>query len=280
MLLFGTFDRSAIPSTDALAVLSSVGSQIGLNLRIREFQRRASEVDKLVALGTMAAGLSHEIRNPLVSVQTLASLLKGGKSLAKVSGDYKEVLIRDIRRIEGIVDGVAAYSKNQKAHTSIISISEVITASISIYESQAKDKHVAINFDRKINPDVNVLGNFDQLAQVFNNLIENALHAVEDSEERRVEISIRLEKSSRPAKWVAVTVADTGKGVPESIKDRVFDPFITSKDTGHREENVGMGLGLAISKRIVENHDGLITIADKRESGAMFVVSLKIHQSP
>jgi two-component system nitrogen regulation sensor histidine kinase GlnL len=279
MLLFGSFDQSRLPSSEEMAILSYVGSQIGLNLRIREFQRRTSEVDKLVALGTMAAGLSHEIRNPLVSVQTLASLLKDGRSLSKISGDYKNVLIRDIRRIESIVDGVASYSKNQKARNMVITIHEVVESSMSIYDSQVKEQGVILNFKKSFREPVSVLGNFDQLVQVFNNLIENAIHAVEAKDEQRIDVEMHLQESTRSTSWVAITVTDSGDGVPESIIKRIFDPFITSKDTGQREEKVGMGLGLAISKRIIENHDGLITVTNLATGGAKFTVSLQIHNS-
>lgn len=279
MLLFGSFGQSRLPSNEEMAILSYLGSQIGLNLRIREFQRRTSEVDKLVALGTMAAGLSHEIRNPLVSVQTLASLLKNDKPLTKVTGSYKDVLIRDIRRIESIVDGVASYSKNQKGHKMIITIQEVVKSSLSIYEAQARELGVTLSFESGFCDPVKVLGNFDQLVQVFNNLIENAIQAVEAQDERNIRVEMHLQESARFSSWVAITVADSGEGVPNSVIKRIFDPFITSKDTGDREEKGGMGMGLAISKRIIENHDGLITVANMTPGGAKFTVSLEVDKN-
>jgi signal transduction histidine kinase len=279
MLLFGAFGQSRPPSIEEMTMLSNVGSQIGLNLRIREFQRRTSEVDKLVALGTMAAGLSHELRNPLVSVQTLASLLKDGRPLTKITDAYKNALVRDIHRIESIVDGVASFSKNQRGSDMVITIREVIESSISIYEAQAREQGVSINLEDGIGEPISVLGNFDQLMQIFNNLIENAIHALERADERRICIEMNRQRSARSSSWVAITVTDSGEGVPESIIKRIFDPFTTSKDTGQREEKIGMGLGLAISKRIIENHGGLISVANLPDGGAKFTVSLQIHNN-
>ena len=270
-------------SEEELTTLYNVGVQIGLNIRVRDFERRSSEVDKLVALGTMAAGLSHEIRNPLVSVQTLGSLLSRQKSLDEMPEEFRSVLVRDIKRIESIVDGVAVFSKNQTAKKSVIKAAEVIDSSVQIFKSQITAELTELRIESSCSPTLEIFANFDQLVQVLTNLLENAHHAIATSPEPAIEIGINVRTVSSHSRisnqWIEITVSDNGSGIPLSIADRIFDPFITSKDTGERENKKGMGLGLAISKRIIENHDGAISVSESKWGGAKFTVSLKVFEA-
>jgi len=265
-------------SEEEINALFNVGAQIGLNVRVRDFERRSSEVDKLVALGTMAAGLSHEIRNPLVSVQTLGSLLSSEASLDRMPEDFRKVLVRDIHRIESIVDGVAAFSMNEDARKTVVRIEEIVHSSIQLFSSDNRLQNGFIKFNPGPSTGIEVLGNLDQLVQVFTNLLDNAWHATIESEEPAIEMDIRLFSKMR-SRWTEVSVSDNGKGISPSIADRIFDPFITSKDTGSREKKQGMGLGLAISKRIIENHGGVISVSESDLGGAKFTVSLKVFDS-
>lgn len=280
-LFLGESSQSRVWSEEEESMLFNIGVQIGLNLRTRDLARRSNEVDKLVALGTMAAGLAHEIRNPLVSVQTLASLLRKGKSLDAVSPEFKDVLLRDVKRIANIVEGVALYSQNQNVKKSCIEVQTVVQDSVDICIANSVGSNVEFVFDRLADEEIMVLASFDQLVQVFNNLIENSMHAVEKLETPVIRVSIEKRQmiANRGQSWVEITVSDNGIGVPLAIHDRIFDPFITSKDTGDRVESKGMGLGLAISKRIIENHQGAITLSNNAEGGAKFVVSLQIYDS-
>ncbi|MGJ8648778.1 MAG: ATP-binding protein [Opitutaceae bacterium] len=281
LILLGALSEARPFTEDESAILFSIGAQIGLNLRIRDLERRSNEVDKLVALGTMAAGLAHEIRNPLVSVQTLATLVQAGKSVESVSDDFKDVLLRDVKRIGNIVEGVALYSQNQQSRRSPANLLSIIRSSMEIYESSAKIAGVEIRFNSEIDESVVILASMDQLMQVFNNLIENALHALSGipSPCITIEVGLKSMRSRERKSWVDVSVSDNGKGIPPAILPRIFDPFITSKDTGTRLEKHGMGLGLAISKRIVDNHNGAITVSNMPDGGANFVVSLKVFDS-
>ncbi|MEM1223229.1 MAG: ATP-binding protein [Verrucomicrobiota bacterium] len=277
LIFIGQPKSARVVAEEEVSILFGIGAQIGINQRTRDFERRTNEMDKLVALGTMAAGLAHEIRNPLVSVQTLASVLKNGKSVNAIPEDFRNVLLRDIKRIASIVEGVALYSYSQEARKVAIKIEEIIRASIEIHEKEAATKGVTLKYDAANCEEILVRGNFEQLGQVFNNLIENALYAVADIESPMITVSIkqRVVRRLESQSWVEVSVKDNGPGVAKGIIDRIFDPFITSKDTGTREEKKGMGLGLAICKRIIENHEGAISVQNNSDSGAKFIVSLK-----
>lgn len=277
VILLGELEQQEIWSDEFTSALFNIGAQIGLGMQARDFERRASEVDKLVALGTMAAGLAHEIRNPLVSVQTMASLINKGISFDKIPDDFKSVLKRDVQRIESIVEGVALYSQNQKGKAFPIIINDVITESIGITEPSRMKNKVELKTDIKDTENILVLADFDQLVQVFQNLIENSVQAMEDSANRT--LAIIGAKKATPKhldqEWVEISFTDSGEGIPSGILDRIFDPFVTSKDTGSRKEKKGMGLGLAISKRIIESHQGLITVENNNHGGARFSISLK-----
>lgn len=279
-IFLGAGNRGNLWPVEHVTFLFAVGAQIGLNIRARDLERRANEVDKLVALGTMAAGLAHEIRNPLVSIQTFASLIGSGKNIDQMPEDFRSVLVRDVKRIENIVDGVAAFSRNQKGVKSVNDMNEIIQSSLDIYKPMADEAGVRIE-TRSPQEEILVNSNFDQLVQVFNNLVENAIHALECQPDGLIVLDVSTMSSLAigRGRWVEVSVLDNGKGVHGSIIDRIFDPFSTSKDTGSRHAQGGMGLGLAISKRIIENHNGSITVSNIESGGAKFTVSLKLFDS-
>ena len=281
LILIGRPKHMKLWRGEESSMLFNIGAQVGLNFRTRDIERRANEVDKLVALGTMAAGLSHEIRNPLVSVQTMASLIQSGKSIDAVSKDFKEVLLRDVKRIGSIVEGVASYSQNQQVRKVPVSIVDAVHASVAIYQKLAEDAGVALTLEYSDEQSTVVLGSYDQLVQVFNNLIENALHALRSVEHPKllIQVNPRSSLGHRRKNLVEVLVVDNGPGVPAAIVSRVFDPFITSKDTGDREDQHGMGLGLAITKRIIDRLGGVISVCNLPQGGAKFIVSLKVFNS-
>ncbi|MGJ8639165.1 MAG: ATP-binding protein [Opitutaceae bacterium] len=276
IILLGELNEVRSFSEEEIVNLYNLGAQIGINLRTRDLERRANEVDKLVALGTMAAGLSHEIRNPLVSVQTLASLVASGRSLDAVSADFKDVLLRDVKRIVSIVDGVAMYSLEQVSKKTPVPVIIAVESSLEIYRKQIADAGVEIRCDFNGHEAVMTLGVMDQLMQVFNNLIENSLHALSHVVDPVLSIEIvqQIKVGGRNQSWIEVIFSDNGAGISETILGRIFDPFITSKDTGERTEKIGMGLGLAISKRIIDSHGGVISAMNNESGGARFVVSL------
>ncbi len=273
VILLGRRLDNAIWTEEETSLLFSVGSQIGINLRTRELERRAGEVDKLVALGTMAAGLAHEIRNPLVSVKTLASMISTPRGESKITEDFKQVLLRDVKRISNIVEGVSGFSQNRRQRFGMVDLSKVVESSLDIHRSEIERHGVAIEV--RAGPVPPVQGDSDQLEQVVNNLIENAIHAVTGRPDPRLRLVIERRRVGAAQQWLDLVVSDNGPGIPENIRGRIFDPFITSKDTGSRVNDGGMGLGLAITKRIIDSHGGGIVARENPAGGAEFVVSLR-----
>jgi two-component system nitrogen regulation sensor histidine kinase GlnL len=273
IILLGQTGNNSYWTDENIALLYSIGAQLGLNFKSRELERRTNEVDKLVSLGTMAAGLAHEIRNPLVSIQTFADLMAKGRSTDSLNDSFKSALLRDVKRISSIVEGVAMFSENRAGPMRPVKIAAVIEESFQIYKELIEKR--SIEFSISTDQNLTTHGNFDQLVQVINNLIENGIQAMNDTIERRIKITASEIRGGYEENWVELKISDTGPGIQDTIRERIFDPFITSKDTGQRSDQKGMGLGLAITKKIIENHGGAISVKNIPSGGACFVVSLK-----
>lgn len=272
--------RSIFADIDFL-LLENLCSQLGLALKLREVDRISSQMEKLVSLGTMAAGLSHELRNPLVSIRTLASFLRKTPENLVLTKAFSATVQRDVKRISGIVEGVATFAQNSKTPLSHVSVAEsVLEAQNSLVEKMELNR---IDFKLKVQPDIpDALGNSEQLIQVFQNTLENAINAISEWADRPEEglisvyIHLRSNQSIGSKQWVEVDIADNGPGMSVEFQERVFDPFVTSRDTGQRSGASGTGLGLAIVNKIVEHHGGLITLHSKLGKGAQFKISLPI----
>ena len=262
-----------------LLLLENLCSRMGLALRSREVERLSNQVESLVALGTMAAGLSHELRNPLVSIRTLSSFLAKNPDLVKLSPEFRETVQRDVKRISGIIEGVAAFAHNDRRPAGLVEIPMVLReVEHSVRDTIAADR---IGFKMIVGKDIPpVRGSFEQLIQVFQNIIGNAVQAITEWDERRdapwIEVRVSRRGGGRIEKqrWVEVVVVDNGPGISREFQARIFDPFVTSRDTGMRQGAAGTGLGLAIASRIIELHQGAISVQSEIGAGAQFTVSI------
>ncbi len=257
-------DRRIFTEMD-ISLLENLCSQIGLTIRSRQVERRANQVEKLVSLGTLAAGLAHELRNPLVSIKTFGTLLQDRFSGNGESGEFAKVVQRDIHRISNIIENVASFAENRSIAYTEVDINEVISRTYQIEKHRLDRAGVSVVFTPSRMPPVKA--NFNQLIQVFINLFENALQALADTEEKRITVNMNRIGDRDRQFWVEVEVIDTGPGIPEEMLPQVFEPFFTTKDTGARPEGGGTGLGLAIVKRIVDAHRGASTIENAETGG-------------
>jgi len=262
-----------------LFVLENLCLQVGLALKSRELERTSNQVDKLLALGTMSAGLAHELRNPLTSVRTLVSLLEERQGEARFSEEFVRSIAADVRRIGGIVEGVSAFAHRSSDITRTFELGDVVREAASSLREVCEFEN--IRFDGPPTGNwARVRGNPEQLHQVFANIFENSVNAIREWNARpaegaiRVDVERRREEWSGGGDWVEVSVRDSGPGIPEAMRGKIFDPFVTTRDTGGRSEGSGTGLGLAITAKIVEYHHGRIWADAKTRSGARIVVAL------
>ncbi len=272
MLLLGPRQDGRIYNEVDISLLEALCNEIALTIRSRQVERRANQFEKLVSLGTLAAGLAHELRNPLVSIKTFGTLLDEGRANGKESAEFARVVQRDINRISGIIENVAAFAENSDVAFSAVDMNQVILKTYDIEKPRFKQTRVEFHFQPTEVPFIS--GNFNQLVQVFINLFENAMHAMEKSEVRKLTIALQPKMVHKTTPWLTVLVSDTGGGIADELLPRVFDPFITTKDTGTRSGKSGTGLGLAIVKRIVEAHNGAIEIDSQTGVGTRIRLSI------
>jgi len=234
-----------------------------------ELQQARSDVlrsERLAAIGGLAAGIAHEIRNPLTSVKLLL------QNAATVPGDAVlpqrklRLILDEVGRMEGTIQGLLDFSRPPTLQRVRHDLRETVRRAANLVEGRASTHSVRLLVE-PIDENVPVDGDPHQLHQVFVNLLINAIEAMPNGGTIRVRFGIVDQHSA-----VHVKVEDCGPGIPLDILPRLFEPFATSKERG-------TGLGLAISRRIVENHGGTIDAFNRNEGGATFEVVLPIERT-
>jgi two-component system nitrogen regulation sensor histidine kinase GlnL len=255
------------------SLLETIGLQIGLNLRSRQLERQANQTEKLISLGTLAAGLAHELRNPLVSIQTFSALLKERGHDPEFQQEFGAIMQRDVGRIASIVENVAAFAENSTVPFTPIKIEEVLAGVAEIARPELLRTGVQFRVDEPGDlPPVHA--NYSQLLQVFLNLLQNAIQALAGRPDGRITVTVTVRADDVPKPMVYITVADNGPGIDPALLNRVFEPFTTTKSTGDQRSRRGMGLGLAIVRRIIQYHQGAIDVTSELGKGTTFHVYL------
>jgi len=277
-LALGGRDPGMLFTEVDLSLLEAVGLQIGLNLRSRQLERQANQAEKLISLGTLAAGLAHELRNPLVSIQTFSALLKDHGHEPEFQHELGAVMQRDVGRIASIVENVMAFAQNSAVTFGPLQIHEVVAGMSEITRAEFTRAGVRLaTGDLRSLPAVR--GNYSQLLQVFLNLTQNALHALEGRPDGRIMIAAEVRSGDGPAPMLYLTFTDNGSGVDPAMLRRIFDPFTTTKSTGDYRSRRGLGLGLAIVKRIIQTHQGRIDVTSTLGQGTTFHLYLPCQSS-
>jgi two-component system nitrogen regulation sensor histidine kinase GlnL len=258
-----------------VTLLEAIGLQIGLSLRARQLERRASQTEKLISLGTLAAGLAHELRNPLTSIQTFSALMQERAGDADFQIEFGDVVRRDVNRIASIVENVAAFAESNKVEMTAVHLSDVLRTVSEIARPESQRTGAKIMMPERTVPPVR--GNHSQLLQVFLNLVQNAQQAMEGRPDAAITLGFEARLAEGPAPMICVTVADNGPGIDPALLPHIFEPFTTTKATGERRGKHGMGLGLAIVKRIVQHHHGEINVTSQPGRGTTFRVYLPQH---
>ena len=231
-----------------------------------ERQREAlHQAEKLTALGSLLAGVAHELNNPLSIVVGHAMLMEE-LSADPATAERAAKIRTAAERCGRIVKTFLAMARQRPPERTLVELNDVVAAAVDLVGYGLRSAGVEVNLDlaRGLPP---VDGDPDQLGQVFANLLINAEQALQDvPSPRRLTVRSALDPAARTIRLV---VADNGKGIPKAVRSRVFDPFFTTKPTGS-----GTGLGLSLCHGIVVNHGGRISIEDTPGGGATFVIEL------
>jgi two-component system sensor histidine kinase HydH len=251
------------------SVLRMIAGQIGAVVeRLRQSEREVLRAEQLAALGQMAAGMAHELRNPLTSMKILVQTALAGERrerLAELSGiglGGRDLIVleEEITRLERLIQSFLQFAKPPQLEKRIVDVRPLISQAVQFLTDRAA--LCATHIETSLPPEA-VRGEVDgaQFRQVLLNLLLNALDATGSG--GVVWVDLRAE----PDGWLRLRVADNGKGLPAALDDQIFSPFVTTKETG-------LGLGLSISKRIIESHGGEISAANRSEGGAVFTIRL------
>jgi two-component system sensor histidine kinase HydH len=273
-------------STDEIEIFRGVATTIGITLQNSQVYERMKERDRLAALGQMAAGLAHEIRNPLGSIKGAAQFLQpGAQDGSRESGrdgtregtrEFLDIIVEEVNRLNKIVSQFLDYARPYRGEQRPLEVADVLKKTLSLLPKEKGETpeqsafEIVTTFADKMPP---VRADAEQLLQVFLNLSLNAIQAISPGgAPGKVLISTALRRATRrgaTAAFLEVRFRDTGVGIPAGDLKNLFIPFFTTKDKG-------TGLGLPISQRIIENHGGTIEVRSQPGEGATFTVLLPI----
>ncbi len=221
--------------------------------------------DRLASIGRLAAGLAHEIGNPLTGIASIAQNLRYEKTREAIDAGIEEIL-EQTRRINDIVQSLMQYSRGGAPAPAreVVALDTVARQALELIRLTHKDK--GLRFVMEGDDGLTMVGDPQRLSQVFVNLLDNACDASPHGGEVRITLG-------RTHGWIEVRIRDHGEGIPESIRERLFEPFTTTKPAGK-----GTGLGLALARNIVLEHGGEIEI--ESEQGRGTCVTIRFPPSP
>jgi len=248
------------------------GERVGLVVLVKDvskiiaLEQELRKRDRLAAAGSLAAGVAHEIRNPLSAIELNMRLLRDEVSHLAVGrpdiDDYFEILSVETQRLNRITTSFLQLSRPDAVSRTKLRVRDPLIRIIRLLEPEAREKR--IEFRTEFRDDIEVLGDATKLEQVCLNILINAMQAMPGGGEIRVTTRLRREED---ADWAELVIADQGIGVLPENMDRLFDPYFTTR-------NDGTGLGLAIADRIVADHGGTITVESAPDSGTRLIVRL------
>jgi signal transduction histidine kinase len=227
--------------------------------------KKLIQAEKLASIGRISAGIAHEIRNPLTSVKLNIQKLTQSHNLDEMEKEHLNLSQEGIRHMEKSIKDLLDFTRASELNPALFSISQILDESIKTLADSLELKKVILEKDYQDGlPQVLVDG--DKLRQVFLNVLRNAYEAVEEG--GKINISLSLLKD-RSRTMIKVDISDNGCGIPERARDLIFELFYTTKAAG-------IGLGLAIARKILEQHRGFIRVKENEKKGTSFEILIPI----
>lgn len=227
---------------------------------VMELEREVRRQERLAALGKMAAGLAHEIRNPLASMRGSVQVLASELNLSPDQSQLMEIVLRESDRLNRIVSDFLVYARPPRNERTVVELSSILTETMALLRNSPELRHdhrVTVKCPK--NP-VHYQGDPNQIRQIFWNLARNAIQAMPRGGELRVTLD------DPPGREVMIAFSDTGDGMTREQKERLFEPFTST--TG------GTGLGMAIVYQLVRDHNGKIVVDSESEKGTRISIKL------
>ena len=236
---------------------------------IIEMERRLEKAERLSSLGQLAAGVAHEIRNPLNAISMATQRLKrdfgpSDEAKAREFQNLSTVIRDEIRRLNGIIEEFLSFSKSRRLELSDFSVTEVLQKIVSLITEEARSQGIFIETRWRVNPAV-IPMDINKLQQAFLNFIKNAMESITD----KGKITITVDKENK--NYILVSITDTGCGMTAEEVDKIFSPEYTTKEKG-------LGLGIPLAMEIIRGHGGDIRVISRRGEGTTFEIILPIER--
>jgi signal transduction histidine kinase len=261
-------------SPDEVALLESLAVQMAAVVENSRQYRRMQERDRLAMLGQLAAGLAHEVKNPLGAIKGAAQLLADPADGAKLSSserEFVEIILEEVDRLDGVVGSVLDYARPSKGNPGAVDANEVVRSTLRV---MASDPGSGCTFHTELDSNLPpVRADAEQLRQVLMNLVKNAIQAMNGEGQVTLVTGVRPPTANAGSEnipgTIEIAVRDAGPGIGPQVLKNLFTPFFTTR---HK----GTGLGLAISRRIVEEMGGHIDVISNAGTGSTFSVVLPV----
>ena len=224
---------------------------------IKEMEETMQRSEKLATIGQLAAGIAHEIRNPLASISGAIQLLNDEQEKGESTQRLMEIILAESGRLNRLITDFLLYAQPPKLNKKKVDIGALVESTLEVF-SRSPQWTTGIKLEKSIQPDITIAGDAQQLEQIMWNLFINAVDAMEG----KGMLQVKVHKDGR-GQTATLTVSDSGKGIASKDIARIFDPFFTTKDGGS-------GLGLSIVHKIVETHGGDISVESQPERGTTF----------
>ncbi len=270
MLLLGNKTSGGPYSTDDRHLLEVVSNQASVaieNARLyEEIKQQLISSSKLAALGELAAYVAHEVNNGLQSVVNYGTLLRQSMANDDTRVEDIKIIETEALRARNIVETLLGIARAESAERGVVDINDLLRSVVTLVQLRAKAGGITIT-EHYSDYLLQVQGNSEQLRQVFLNLYNNAIEAIPG------EGKIEVETSMQNNKEIIITIADTGKGIPHNMLEKIFEPLVTTKSKGN-------GLGLTVSLTIIRDHGGTLSVESEENKGSKFTITLpSIEQS-
>ena len=231
--------------------------------QLQKLNDQLIRTEKLVAMGTLAAGVAHEVNNPLAAISSLIQMIQAQESLDEETKEMLRLVSTQINRIKQVTRDMMDFARFSPAAKRAVNINEVLESGLRLatFDTSFRSLKIIKNFQQNL-PEINA--DHDQLQQVFLNLFLNSRDAMPNGGELKV-------KTRQILNELKIEITDNGTGINEKDLKKVFDPFFTTKITGK-----GTGLGLAVCYGIITAHEGKIEVKSDAETGTSFLIYLPV----
>ena len=233
---------------------------------IHRMQEEILRMDRLASLGEISSGIAHEIRNPLAAIKTTAQAMEEEMEPEDPKREFLSRIVKEIDRLDTMLRAFFSFAKPKRPMYIRCDIRDVVKEVLLLLGKDITNNKIEII--EKYAPNLpSVHGDFQQLQQVFLNLLLNSIEFMEPDREKKIFITAWEKQSSQKKRVIEVSLTDTGAGIDDEHINKIFDPFFTTNAKG-------TGLGLSITYRIIKGHDGSITVNSKPGQGTTFIINL------